>query len=375
MISSLALFAAAENNIIATTPIGNPENKSVSLSECFVTINAEQCDITGDTIVLNWWPWSDETGSNWPDDDAKARAGELMINVSKDSPTVVINEELAGQNITDNSEKIEHLMPIINLKGQINLLEDNSNYRIEMPIEMTTSLNLSDSTIMYIFLSKQYALDDHSRDLTQLIYEMKPELGFSNQANNTTSTTWLLADTHLSAAGVDFENSKYDWYVTLALFGSLESDATNQLLSLHHIKLSTETTDVGFGKFIIPIIAFIFCIIIIATVIGNMYQEENGMPVITGHWHKTKTNCLIVEFTTKKRRMEIKSCQAESPWKLTSRFKSRFVEPERTTTIELKFKQADFEDCRINIKLEVEELGIWTQFLVIPSFLPLEEQI
>ena len=374
IISPLVVFAAAEGNIVATTPIGNPESHDTTLTECFVTINVDQCDSAGETIVLNWWPWSDETGSNWPDDDAKARAGELLINLSQENSTMVINEALAEQDVKDNSERISALMPIIELSGQIHLIKQDSAYRIEIPIEMTASLNLSDSTIMYIFLSKQYAQDDHRRSLGQLIYEMKPELGFSNQANNTTSTTWLLADTHLSAAGVNFEDSKYDWYVTLALFGSLESDSTNQLLSLHHVKLSTEENDVEFSEFIIPIFAVIFCVIIITTIIANMYQEEKGMPVITGFWHMTKTNCLVVEFTTRKRRMEIKSCAAEAPWKLASRFKSRFIDPEQTVVMELKFKESVGDDCRLNIKLEVEELGVWTQYLTIPSPRPTEEQ-
>ena len=27
-----------------------------------------------DVLPLSWWKWSDETDSDWPDDDAKARS-------------------------------------------------------------------------------------------------------------------------------------------------------------------------------------------------------------------------------------------------------------------------------------------------------------
>ena len=54
--------------------------------------------------------------------------------------------------------------------------------------------------------------------------------------------------------------------------------------------------------------------------------------------------------------MEIKSLEVDGPWKLSSRFKSRFIEAKKSTKIELKFKQAETTECRIHIKLEVDEL-------------------
>ena len=75
----------------------------------------------------------------------------------------------------------------------------------------------------------------------------------------------------------------------------------------------------------------------------------------------------MVEFTTKQRRMEIKSLEVDKPWKLSSRFKSRFIEPNKFVEIELRFKQSEPSECRLHIKLEVDELGVWTQFLAIAS--------
>ena len=65
--------------------------------------------------------------------------------------------------------------------------------------------------------------------------------------------------------------------------------------------------------------------------------------------------------------MEIKSLEVDGPWKLSSRFKSRFIEANKSTKIELKFKQQEPSECRIHIRLEVDELGVWTQFLAIAS--------
>ena len=350
-------ISAAQQDAVASSEIPAALPVSESLTECFVDLEVTQCsDNSPSSMMLNWWSWSDETGSNWPDDDAKARAGEIGINVTQNNSVANINQQ-------------SEALPIIELTGNLNLISELDGYRIEMPIEMTPNYNLTDSTIMYIFLTKDNSVDVHGRQVTNLIYEMKPEIGFSNQANNTTSTTWILAESHLSAAGVDIDESPYDWQVTFALFGGTEQDNNTRLLSLHQVRLETQTGSVEVDDFLVPILVIAFAVIIISTILGNMYKEEHGMPIITGYWHREKDNCLVVEFTTKNQKMEIKSCEAEVPWKMSSRFKSRFIEPNQSVEVELKFKQLDASDCRLNIRLEVEELGVWTQFLSIPSIL------
>ena len=164
-----------------------------------------------------------------------------------------------------------------------------------------------------------------------------------------------------------YKRQPYGWTVTFALFGELEGSDTNQLLYLNQVELSTQKENVELDQFLVPIFAIVFGIIVITTILGNMYKEEHGMPIISGYWHREKDNCLVVEFTTKSRRMEIKSLEADTPWKLSSRFKSRFIEANKSVNIELKFKQSETTDCRLHIKLEVDELGVWTQFLAITT--------
>ena len=360
--------SAADDEPIASSKIGEVSTFDDMLIECFVAITTEDCeDASENTVVLNWWAYSDETNSNWPDDDAKARAGELFVNLTTDESQIITNEEINAEIANDNRNEIEGMLPVVSLVGELNVYQELGGHRIDMPIEMTPLVNFSDSTIMYIYLSKEYAIDDHNRRLTNLVYEMKPEFGFSNQANNSTQTTWSLSESHLTAAGVDFADSPYGWSVTFALFGELEGSETNQLLYLNQVELATQPENVGLDEFLMPIFAIVFGIIVISTILGNMYREEHGMPIITGYWHRDKANCLVVELTTKNRRMEIKALEVDKPWKLSSRFKSRFIEAKKSTKIELKFKQAETTECRIHIKLEVDELGVWTQFLAIAS--------
>lgn len=360
--------SAADDEPIASSKIDEAAAFGDVLIECFVAITTDDCeDASENTVVLNWWAYSDETNSNWPDDDAKARAGELFVNLTTDESQMITNEEISAEVANNNRNEIEGMLPVVSLVGELNVYQELGGHRIDIPIEMTPLVNLSDSTIMYIYLSKEYAIDDHNRRLTNLVYEMKPEFGFSNQANNSTQTTWSLSESHLTAAGVDFADSPYGWSVTFALFGELEGSETNQLLYLNQVELATQPENVGLDEFLMPIFAIVFGVIVISTILGNMYREENGMPIITGYWHRDKVNCLVVELTTKNRRMEIKSLEVDRPWKLSSRFKSRFIEAKKSTKIELKFKQAETTECRIHIKLEVDELGVWTQFLAIAS--------
>ena len=360
--------SAADDEPIASSKIGEVSTFDDVLIECFVAITTEDCeDASENTVVLNWWTYSDETNSNWPDDDAKARAGELFVNLTPDESQMITNEQISAEVANDNRNEIHDLLPVVSLVGELNVYQELGGHRIDMPIEMTPLVNFSDSTIMYIYLSKEYAIDDHNRRLTNLVYEMKPEFGFSNQANNSTQTTWSLSESHLTAAGVDFADSPYGWTVTFALFGELEGSETNQLLYLNQVELATQPENVGLDEFLMPIFAIVFGIIVISTILGNMYREEHGMPIITGYWHRDKANCLVVELSTKNRRMEIKALEVDKPWKLSSRFKSRFIEAKKSTKIELKFKQAETTECRIHIKLEVDELGVWTQFLAIAS--------
>ena len=360
--------SAADDEPIASSKIGEAAAFGDVLIECFVAITTDDCeDASENTVVLNWWAYSDETNSNWPDDDAKARAGELFVNLTTDESQMITNEEISAEVANNNRNEIEGMLPVVSLVGELNVYQELGGHRIDIPIEMTPLVNFSDSTIMYIYLSEEYAIDDHNRRLTNLVYEMKPEFGFSNQANNSTQTTWSLSESHLTAAGVDFADSPYGWSVTFALFGELEGSETNQLLYLNQVELATQPENVGLDEFLMPIFAIVFGVIVISTILGNMYREEHGMPIITGHWHRDKVNCLVVELTTKNRRMEIKSLEVDGPWKLSSRFKSRFIEAKKSTKIELKFKQAETTECRIHIKLEVDELGVWTQFLAIAS--------
>ena len=162
-------------------------------------------------------------------------------------------------------------------------------------------------------------------------------------------------------------NQPYGWYVTFALFGGIENSNSSHLLYLNQIKLNTQEDEFGFSDFIIPLIGIALAIVVIVSVIANLHKEEKGMPVMSAQWSTEKQDTLILTVITKEFKAEIKSCEVDEPWKLSNRFKSRMVESNTMKKIELKFKTMEFEPCRLQVRIDVAELGSWTQFLVLSS--------
>jgi len=94
LLSPIVFSASAQTESIesvwASSAIPNPIGKEIVLVEQFIedTPNAddgEEQDLwrqyhkRDDVLPLSWWLWSDETDSDWPDDDAKARSGQLAM--------------------------------------------------------------------------------------------------------------------------------------------------------------------------------------------------------------------------------------------------------------------------------------------------------
>ena len=349
--------------------IPNPEPISTILEECFIELDlTDNCSRDSDSVSLSWWLWSDQTNSNWPDDDAKSRSGIYNLSSTVDFESVsFFNQYDSKAEAIEHSSKIDSSMPIIDLTGEVIIVEGETGpWYIRMPIEMTPSQNLTDDTLLYIFLSKKNAIDVHGREISNLIYDMKPEVSFSNMANNATNVEWLISSEHLYAAGIDFEEDPYGWQITMAFFGSVESDnSTEQLLSLHNFDLPFKTQNIESTALYMPILIFILLSIICFGLVSQSYRNEKGMPKISAGWKDNTT--LIIEIQSFDKKIEVKSVKIEPPWRMRNNPKSRFIEPNKIVNIEIKVKEELQENCDIGIQLEVDELGSWTQYLALNS--------
>ena len=349
--------------------IPNPEPVSTIFEECFIELDlTDNCSHDSDSITLSWWLWSDQTNSDWPDDDAKSRSGIYNLSTNIDFESVsFFNQYESKTEAIENYSKIDSSMPIINLAGEIIVVEGETGpWYIRMPVEMTPTQNLTDDTLLYIFLSKENAIDMHGRVSANLIYDMKPEVGFGIKANNTTSVEWLISSEHLYAAGIDFEDDPHGWQITMAFFGSVESDnSSEQLLSLHHFDVPFKSQNIDSTALYLPILIFVLLGIICFGLVSQSYRNEKGMPKISAGWKDDIT--LIIEVQSFQKRVEVKSVKIEAPWKMRNNPKSRFIEPNQLVNVEIKVKQKLPDNCNIGIQLEVDELGSWTQYLVLNS--------
>lgn len=363
-------FAAPEDAVtvkqIAVTSIPEPMDEDVVLVEHFITPSQTTFLSTSeDALQFSWWKWSDETNSDWPDDDAKLRLGQLGL---PSNTSILFNEEIGDElNFEDGlSQGQNHSRDgdAVALSGTIEIISDPNNvWSIRVPFSMTPLVNLSSSTVMYIFITEDNSYDVHGRNAQHLIRDMKPEVGFSNQAGNTTDSEWILSSEHLLAAGIDLESDPFGWHITFALFGETEGDDTNRLLSLHSTPLPTQWSGSSIGDFALPIFLLLVSGVLATGAISNSLRREKGMPRLNARWVDGDLPIIHVTFTANEQPVELKSCEVDKPWHMKGGFKKKRLQPNSSHECSLRLREWQQKDCSVSIGLEVEELGSWTQFI------------
>ncbi|MDE0557363.1 MAG: hypothetical protein OSB30_02685 [Candidatus Poseidoniaceae archaeon] len=381
LISSVSAQSEPEEVIFASTAIPSPLAKNIVLVEQFIedTPNADdpqQQDLwrkyqaRDDVLPLSWWKWSDETGSDWPDDDAKARAGQLgMQQQSQQQAQYVLNSNI--EQFQDIDEAIQRASDfsvqevVIELSGDIILTTNQQGeYEVKIQAEFEPMVNLSDDTMLYIFLSEDNAEDVHGRQIKNLIRDMKPEVGFSVEANNITNTTWIMPKEHLIAAGIDLEENPLGWHLTLAFIGSVEGDdEATGLLALYNSPLPNQWSNPQSSKFLMPIILIIFTTAIAFIVYSNASIREKGMPKINVGWKKTSGPAIMVSIEAGNQKVSVTKLEIEQPWKSRGGFKQLEIKENSKYDLNISFKQGHPEDLSFSLTMVIEELGGWTQHL------------
>ena len=394
LISSVSAQSEPEEVIFASTAIPSPLAKNIILVEQFIedTPNAdddEQKDlwrkyqVRDDVLPLSWWKWSDETGSDWPDDDAKARAGQLgMQQQSQQQAQYVLNSNI--EQFQDIDEAIQRASDfsvqevVIELSGNIILTTNQQGeYEVKIQAEFEPMVNLSDDTMLYIFLSEDNAEDIHGRQIKNLIRDMKPEVGFSVEANNITNTTWIMPKEHLIAAGIDLEENPLGWHLTLAFIGSVEGDdEATGLLALYNSPLPNKWSNPQSSKFIMPIMLILLTTAVAFIVYSNASIRERGMPKINVNWRKTSNPAIMVSIKAGNQKVTITKLEIEQPWKSRGGFKQLEINENSNYDINISFKQGHPEDLSFSLAMVIEELGSWTQHLRLsPPQLEQENQL
>jgi len=390
LISSVSAQSEPEEVVFASTVIPPPLAKNIVLVEQFIedTPNAddeEQKDlwrkyqVRDDVLPLSWWKWSDETGSDWPDDDAKARSGQLgMEQQSQQQAQYVLNSNI--EQFQDIDEAIQRASDfsvqevVIELSGDIILTTNQQGeYEVKIQAEFEPIVNLSDDTMLYIFLSEDNAEDIHGRQIKNLIRDMKPEVGFSVEANNITNTTWIMPKEHLIAAGIDLEENPLGWHLTLAFIGSVEGDdEATGLLALYNSPLPNKWSNPQSSEFLMPAILILLTTAAAFIVYSNASIREKGMPKINVNWKKTSNPAIMVSIEAGNQNISITKLGIEQPWKSRGGFKQLDINANSKYDLNISFKQGHPEDLSFSLTMVIEELGGWTQHLRLSS--PQQEQ-
>ena len=394
LLSPVVFSASAQTESIesiwTSSAIPNPIGKEIVLVEQFIedTPNAddnENLDMwreynnRDDVLPLSWWLWSDETDSDWPDDDAKARSGQLAMQPqSQDQAQYVLNSNVEQyQDIDKAIQQARNLSIqeiVLELSGEIILtINQKGEYEIKIQAELEPLVNLSDDTMLYIFLSEDNAEDEHGRQVKNLIRDMKPEVGFSVKANNVTNTTWIIPKDHMTAAGVDLQEKPLGWHITLAFFGSVEGDdETTRLLALYNSPLPNKWSNPQSSDFLMPVMLILLTTIIANIVFSNSMAREKGMPKINVGWKNSSMTSINVSIKAGNQPVSITNLEVNPPWKGRGKFNQLEIKAGNKYDFSISFKQRCDEDLSFSLLMMIEELGGWTQHLRLSP--PLSQQ-
>ena len=341
--------------------IPNPEPLDELLVESFLDIDGEKVGQASAGVQLSWWPWSDETGSDWPDDDAKARIGQLGL---AGEAGTLYNGQLDPQ----TAQSLNLQDAVIELEGSIELvLDENGAIAIAMPVSFTPLVNLSDSTVLSILISEDRAVDHHGRVAQHLVRDMMPQVGFSVQVNNTTHTTWNIPSTHLSAAGIDLDDQPHGWHITLAFFGDVEGGEETRLLALYNTPIPTSWDGASIGNFFVPIFIILLCAVVASGSVMGSFKREKGMPKIDAQWLSSDPPTLQFRILAGTQPLSLNGCDCTKPWAIRGGFKRVNILAGKHHEFTIRFKRHEDVDCHISLSVEVEELGAWTQYLRLAS--------
>lgn len=357
-------------NLVASKALPEQSSSQTVIHENFLPKNGPyEVETSPEMILLSWWKWSEETHSDWPDDDAQSRLGELGL----EDDTVSLYNEQQGDGLTleeglNLGRQHTRQQQTLTLNGSLDVVSNDDNqWFLRFPVEMTPLVNLSDNTVLYFFITEDIATDNHGRQASHLVRDMKPEIGFSNQQGNTTKTIWEIPPEHLLAAGVDLESNPYGWHITLAFFGESEDDDTNRLLALYHTSLPTRWENSTAGHFALPLFLLLFASVLASGAVSSAMKRERGMPKLNAEWVAGEHPIAHFMFSSGNRKVTVKSCNAEPPWHIKGGFKTKRMAPNSELSFSLRFKEQHDADCQISLGLEVEELGSWTQYLRLSS--------
>ena len=138
-------LASAATSVHIEWDVGQPIDAERRYIEHFPssTVTCANCmATTDDDIVVQWWRYSDQTGSTWPDDDAKLRAGNMGIELNESRSIL-------------NGNNSEHRQHLIDVEGTFSIRSDiEEQYYLFADLTVAPLVDLRNDVIMQFLFAR-----------------------------------------------------------------------------------------------------------------------------------------------------------------------------------------------------------------------------
>lgn len=359
LLIALLPLASAATSIHIEWEIEQPIESDRRYVEHFPSSSVECLDCietTDDDVVVQWWRYSDQTGSSWPDDDANLRAGNMGVEL--DESRSIING--------NNSEQRQHL---VDVEGTFSIRSDlDDQYYLVANLSVTPLVDLRNDVIMQLLFVEEDSEDNHGRELAYLVRDLTSEVGFYRTSGNTSNADVTVSYEHLFAAGVDLSEEVYGWKVLVVVMGA-ESNSTEPpgAIAVYETSVPTSSEEVALLDYFPPLVFIAVALAIIVSVVRSSFNQEHGLPEIRAHWKDGKDPAIVIEIDAKRRDVSIQGCEANEPWSMRGGVKRSTIESGSALSFDVRFKKWHDELLVVKLKMDVDTLGGWTQNIRLPS--------
>ena len=359
LLIALLPLASAATSIHIEWEIEQPIESDRRYVEHFPSSSVECLDCietTDDDVVVQWWRYSDQTGSSWPDDDANLQAGNMGVEL--DESRSIING--------NNSEQRQHL---VDVEGTFSIRSDlDDQYYLVANLSVTPLVDLRNDVIMQLLFVEEDSEDNHGRELAYLVRDLTSEVGFYRTSGNTSNADVTVSYEHLFAAGVDLSEEVYGWKVLVVVMGA-ESNSTEPpgAIAVYETSVPTSSEEVALLDYFPPLVFIAVALAIIVSVVRSSFNQEHGLPEIRAHWKDGKDPAIVIEIDAKRRDVSIQGCEANEPWSMRGGVKRSTIESGSALSFDVRFKKWHDELLVVKLKMDVDTLGGWTQNIRLPS--------
>ena len=358
LLIALLPLASAATSVHIEWDVGQPIDAERRYIEHFPssTVTCPDCmATTDDDIVVQWWRYSDQTGSTWPDDDANLRAGNMGVD---------LNESRSILN-GNNSEQRQHL---IDVEGTFSIRSDlEEQYYLFADLTVAPLVNLRNDVIMQFLFVDENSEDNHGRELSYLVRDLSSEVGFYRTVGNVSNVNVTVSYEHLFAAGVDLSQERYGWKVLIVVMGA-EADSVDPpgAIAVYETSVPTSSENVGLLDYLPPLAFIAVALVILFTVVRSSFNQEHGLPEVRARWKDGNDPAIVIEVDAKRRDVAIRGCEAAEPWSMRGGVKRSTIDSGSSLNFDVRFKKWHHEPLVLRLKMEVDTLGGWTQNIRLP---------